>query len=77
MSFSLMDLIGPGDRPEELNLGDDEPMPHLDPDNPKSFQLVMRRKRQAALLQAMLRSQGYDDLARMASVRQQGERSVY
>lgn len=70
-----MDLLSGSDAPDEASILDaEEPMPHLDPDQ-KQFALQMRKKRQAALLNAMLRAQGYDDLARMATIRQQGERS--
>lgn len=77
MHFGLVDLLSSSDAPDEAAiLPEDEPAPHVDPGS-KQFQLVLRRKRQNALLMAMLRAQGYDDLAQMAAVRQQGDRSVY
>lgn len=64
-----MDLLSHGDRPEEASLPDE---PDARGEDPNGFALVMRRRRRAALLQAMLKSQGYDDLARMAGVREHG-----
>jgi hypothetical protein len=68
--YSLLDLLSPNERPPEEALRED-----LSPErgaDPGGFELVMRRKRRAALLKAMLESQGYDDLARMAGIRERG-----
>lgn len=74
--LSLLDLLGPDAQPPEAPLlGDEAPM-RPNHDDPKGFELTMKRKRRAALLMAMLRGQGYDDLARMASVREHGRSYV-
>ncbi len=78
MRLSLFDLMSQGDKPEEAGtMLPDEPSPHTDHDDPQGFALVMRRRRKAALLQAMLKAQGYEDLARMAGIREQGGPNVY
>jgi len=66
----LMELMGADERPD-----DDMSAVPLDPerqslDDPKGFELRMKKKRRAALLMQMLRNQGYDDLAKMAAVRE-------
>jgi hypothetical protein len=65
-----MELLGAEQRP-----GEDLDAVPLDPerqslDDPMGFELRMKKKRRAALLQQMLRNQGYDDLADMSAIRE-------
>jgi hypothetical protein len=66
----LLELLGRDELPEESM----DAVP-LEPerqslDDPRGFELRMKKKRRAALLTAMLREQGYGDLAKMAALRE-------
>ena len=63
---SLMDLLSQDERPDDSM----DTFP-LEPERGSmGFELKMKKKRRAALLSAMLREQGYGDLAKIAAIRE-------
>lgn len=65
-----MDLLGADERPDDSM--DSIPLEpeRSNREDPHGFELTMKKKRRAMLLMHMLRNQGYDDLAKMAAVRE-------
>jgi hypothetical protein len=70
----LLNMLGADGDVDESNvdaLRDSEEAFRPDPQHdPKGFALYLKRKRRAALLGAMMRQEGYDDLARMTTIRE-------
>lgn len=59
------------DGPGEDSLDLEEPAEHVPSTDPAVYQLVLRKKRNAAMLKQMLARSGYSDLARMTSIKRE------